>query len=389
MQPNTTTPATPGAEGASPGEDEDDGDGLDQLSVRSTRSYHVNKSPGKKSPRKGSVQSQHGLTPPPSTTFSPPIAQGQFLSPGEQRYDPYEYAQTATYEGLGIAGGVAPQGYTFAPMPQYTASPTMPAGPVPAQYLRSPMMLAPQPLQPLQGNPEIQRQPRMVPVPRMQSPAVAQLPFQPCVQMKHAPQRLVRQNTQPLPPQMLYDENALRQAALLQMQRQQQQLPPEYLSPVALPQSPQRLPRPISRSVPSSPEKKKFANQLTQVFELDIMSIPTPLVSSPLHPPKYSARAVQQVPQTRQQPQQQEPQQQRITSHLRGISFLDELFGGGDPETEATPKAKGPLASDGTLREGLSGDDDIDALEEDVNTWLEGAGNLTEGTGWLDEVVLN
>ena len=119
------------------------------------------------------------------------------------------------------------------------------------------------------------------------------------------------------------------------------------------------------------------------------MSIPTPLVSSPLHPPKYSARGLQQVPQTQQQPQQQEPQQQPITSHLRGISFLDELFGGGDPETEATPKAKGPLAPDGTLREGESGDDDIDALEEDVNTWLEGAGNLTEGTGWLDEVVLN
>jgi len=322
------------------------------------------------------------MTPPPSTTFSPPVVQGQFLSPGEQQYDPYEYAQTNGYEGLGIAGGLAPQGYTLAPMPQYVASPPLPGGPMPAQYLRSPMMLAPQPLQPLQGNPEIQRQPRLVPVPVMQSPASQQVPFQPGVQMKHSPQRLVRQNTQPLPRQMVYDENTLMQAALLsqirQHQQQQQQLSQEYLSSIPIPQSPQRLQRPISRSVPSSPEKKKFANQLAQVSELDVMSIPTPLVSSPMQP-KY-----QQQP----QPQPQETlQQQHAPSHLRGISFLDELFGG-EPEP-ATPKPRGPLAPDGTLRDDGSGDDDTAALEDDVNAWLEGAGNLTEGTGWLDEVVLN
>ena len=95
--------------------------------------------------------------------------------------------------------------------------------------------------------------------------------------------------------------------------------------------------------------------------------------------PKY-----QQQP----QPQPQETlQQQHAPSHLRGISFLDELFGG-EPEP-ATPKPRGPLAPDGTLRDDGSGDDDTAALEDDVNAWLEGAGNLTEGTGWLDEVVLN
>lgn len=381
VQPNNATPATPGAEAGSPGDEDDDGDGLDQLSVRSTRSYHVNNSKSKKSPRKGSVQANQGVTPPPSTTFSPPLAQGQFLSPEETQYNPYDYAQTNTYEGLGIAGGVAPQGYTLAPMTQYIASPTIPAGSMPAQYLRSPMMLAPQPLQPLQqGNPEIQRQPRMVPVQVLQSPIAQQVPFQPGV-MK-SPQRLVRQNTQPLPRQMMYDENTLMQAALLsqirqhQQQQQQQQLPQEYLSPVPIPSSPQRLPRPISRSVPSSPEKRKFANQLAQVSELDIMSIPTPLVSSPIQP-------------RQQQPKAQEQHlEQPTTSHLRGISFLDELFGGGDPES-ATPKAKrGPLAPDGTLRDDDEGDDNAD-LEDDVEAWLQAGGNLTEGTGWLDEVVLN
>lgn len=106
------------------------------------------------------------------------------------------------------------------------------------------------------------------------------------------------------------------------------------------------------------------------------MSIPTPLVSSPIQP-------------RQQQPKAQEQHlEQPTTSHLRGISFLDELFGGGDPES-ATPKAKrGPLAPDGTLRDDDEGDDNAD-LEDDVEAWLQAGGNLTEGTGWLDEVVLN
>jgi hypothetical protein len=120
---------------------------------------------------------------------------------------------------------------------------------------------------------------------------------------------------------------------------------------------------------------------LAQVSELDIMSIPTPLVSSPIHPKAQSRQ--QPPPQT----QVREPEAQP-TSHLRGISFLDELFGGGDPDN-ATPTQKGPLAADGTLRDDESGDEDLDALEEDVNAWLSAAGNFTEGTNWLDEVVLN
>lgn len=379
VQPTGTSPTTPGAEGASPGDDDDDGDGLDQLSVKFTRSYHVNKSP-KKSPRKGSVQAQHGLTPPPSTTFSPPVAQGQFMSPGEGYLDPFDYTQQASYEGLGIANGMVPQGYTIAPVPQYIASPNMPSGQMQPQYLRSPMpMMAQQPLQPLQGNPHVQRSPgRMMQVPLI-SPMAQQMPFAQTVQVQPGrPQRMVRQQTQPQPVQrqMAYDENALMQAALLSQmrQQQQQQLQQGYLSPQPIPQSPQRIqktPQKLqSRSLPSSPEKRKYTNQLAQVSELDILSIPTPLVSSPVQPKFKQAEA--------------QPEEPKI-SHLRGISFLDELF-------EVPAESKGPLAPDGTLLEEDENNEaqvyDDAALEADVNAWLED-NDLTEGTGWLDQVVLN
>ena len=71
-------------------------------------------------------------------------------------------------------------------------------------------------------------------------------------------------------------------------------------------------------------------------------------------------------------------------THLRGISFLDELF-------EAPPETpKGPLAPDGTLREVREEEPEYDeaALEADVNAWLQND-NLTEGAEWLDQVVLN
>lgn len=373
VQPNGTAPTTPGAEGASPGEEDDDGDGLDQLAVKFTRSYHVNKSP-KKSPRKGSVQAQHGLTPPASTTFSPPMVQAQqFLSPGETQVNPLDYDQQDTFEGLGI-NGMAPQGYTMAP--QYIPSPNLIPGQF-QQYVRSPMQMMQnmhaQPLQQLHNNPRVQRSPaRMAPVLQPTSPMV----MAHSLQMQGSPQRL-RQHTQPLPGQMVYDENVLMHAALIsQMQQQQQQqlqqqLQQSYLSPSAhIPKSPQRPQKPISRSLPSSPEKRRYANQLAQVSELDVLSIPTPLVSSPTRPPQQQSDF-----------QHAEPK----SSHLRGISFLDELF-----EVPAEPK--GPLAPDGTLRteeeDEQDGYDDA-ALEADVNSWLEGRDQLAEGTGWLDQVVLN
>jgi hypothetical protein len=99
---------------------------------------------------------------------------------------------------------------------------------------------------------------------------------------------------------------------------------------------------------------------------LDILSIPTPLVSSPVQPKKAETQ----------------PEEPKI-SHLRGISFLDELF-------EIPPEPKGPLAPNGTLREEGEAEQVYDdaALEADVNAWLED-NDLTDGTGWLDQVVLN
>ena len=367
VQPNGSNATTPGAEGASPGDDDDDGDGLDQLSVKFTRNYHVNKS-SKKSPRKGSVQAQQGMTPPASTTFSPPIAQAHFLSPGETPMDPLEYAQQQSYEGLGIAHGMIPAGYTLGPVPQYIASPNMATSHMQPQYLRSPVQMmsggAGQPLQSLQGNPHIQRSPaRMMPVLQPISPMTQQGRFQAASDgQQGAPPRLVRQQTQPLPRQMTYDENTLIQAALIsQIQQQHQQLQQEYYNPQQVPQSPQRAQKPVSRSVPSSPEKRRYANQLAQVSELDMLSIPASLVPSSTHS-------------TPSEP----PLQEKKSSHLRGISFLDELF-------EAPSEDKGPLAPDGTLREDDGGNADIydDAtLEADVNAWLEGSGNLRDGSEW-------
>ena len=107
-------------------------------------------------------------------------------------------------------------------------------------------------------------------------------------------------------------------------------------------------------------------NQLTQVSELDLLSIPTPLVSSPVQPK-----------------QTETPSAQPDTGHIRGISFLEELF-----EAQPSPHTKGPIAPDGTLREEDDDGYDEAALEADVNAWLENE-NLPEGTGWLDQVVLN
>jgi hypothetical protein len=217
----------------------------------------------------------------------------------------------------------------------------------------------------------------MVPILQPTSPMGHPIPRQ------GSPHRL-RHPTQPLPGQMVYDENTLMQAALLsqmqlqQMQQiQQRQLQQGYLSPPRhVRQSPQRPQKPVSRSLPSSPEKRRYANQLPQVSELDVLSIPTPLVSSP-------APAKQPQPES----QLEEPK----TSHLRGISFLDELFAQTGDNTDTTAEHKGPLAPDGTLRTEEEEEDDYDdaALEEDVNSWLEGNESLAEGTGWLDEVVLN
>ena len=105
-----------------------------------------------------------------------------------------------------------------------------------------------------------------------------------------------------------------------------------------------------------------------------MLSIPTPLVSSPVQPKPAKATET---------PSTQQPE----TGHIRGISFLDELF-----EAKLLPQSKGPIAPDGTLRE--EGEEEEDdgydeaALEADVNAWLENE-NLPEGTGWLDQVVLN
>jgi hypothetical protein len=59
-----------------------------------------------------------------------------------------------------------------------------------------------------------------------------------------------------------------------------------------------------------------------------------------------------------------------------------------------TPKG-GPLAPDGTLREVVEEEEEEEepaydeaALEADVNAWLQNE-NLTEGSEWLEQVVLN
>lgn len=289
--------------------------------------------------------------------------------------DPLEYAQQQSYEGLGIAHGMMPAGYTLGPVPQYIASPNMATSQMQTQYLHSRMQMmsgAGQPLQPLQDNPHIQRSPaRMLPVLQPISPITQQGHFRTARHgQQGVPPKLVRQQTQPLPRQMTYDENTLMQAALLSQMRQHQnqQLQQEYYSPPQVPQSPQRTQKPVSRSVPSSPEKRRYANQLAQVSELDMLSIPTrpaPLLM---------------------QPKQSEPQGQEMkASHIRGISFLDELF-------EAPPEENGRLAPDGTLREDDGGNTDVyddAALEADVNAWLEGSGNLDDGSEWLDQVVLS
>ena len=57
---------------------------------------------------------------------------------------------------------------------------------------------------------------------------------------------------------------------------------------------------------------------------------------------------------------------------------------------EVPAEANDPLAPDGTLRDDDGENTDAyDALEADVSAWLEGNGNLVEGTEWLDQVVLN
>lgn len=118
--------------------------------------------------------------------------------------------------------------------------------------------------------------------------------------------------------------------------------------------------------MPSSPEKRRYANQLAQVSELDLLAIPVPVTS----PPKQD-KTVEVEP--------------GKGTHLRGISFLDELF-------EAPPETQegGPLASDGTLRDVQEEEPEYDeaALEADVNAWLQNE-NLTEDSEWLDQVVLN
>jgi hypothetical protein len=261
---------------------------------------------------------------------------------------------------------MTPQGYAVAPV-QYIQQPVHPA-----QYLRSPIQMTP--LKPLQGNPHVQRPQRMVPMTMYQtlSPTSSQVPtFQQPVQMAPQAPHLIRQQTQPQP-QMTYDENAWMQALASQMrqqrllQQQQQWLQNSYQQQQQV--SPQRISKPISRSVPSSPEKRCYANQLAQVSELDLLAIPAPVTS----PPKARKTDVETK-----------------GTHLRGISFLDELFEA-QPET---PKTGGPLAPDGTLREVVEEQEedpeyDEAALEADVNAWLQNE-NLTEGSEWLDQVVLN
>jgi len=389
VQPNSTTPATPGPEAGSPGDDDDDGDGLDQLSVKFTRSYHVNKSP-KKSPKKGSVQGQQGHTPPASTTFSPPAPQGQFFSPQEGYADPFDYSQSTTYEGLGIANGLTPQlGYAMTPVPQYVTAPAVLS---PQQYLRSPVpvmqQVGGQPLQQLHLNPHIQRSPgrtvqrgQMLPV----SPMPAQMPYQGNSSVPTTPR--LRTQTQPLPGHPPYDQNALMQAAFMaqirqQQQWQQQQFQQQQAYAAQPPMSPQRMPpKPVSRSLPSSPEKRRMINQLPQVAELDVLAIPTPLVSSPLQPKHHKADA------NADSQQHLAPPAEEQKTHLRGISYLDEIFG--VPSDTAESTSKGPIAPDGTLRDDEEEDEfDTASLEADVNAWLTGE-NLPDGTNWLDQVVLN
>jgi hypothetical protein len=168
---------------------------------------------------------------------------------------------------------------------------------------------------------------------------------------------------------MTYDENAWMQALAAQMRQQQimQQQQQRYQNAYQQQVSPQRISKPVSRSVPSSPEKRRYANQLAQVSELDLLAIPAPVTS----PPKSAKN------------EEVEPGK---GTHLRGISFLDELFQA-PPET---PKG-GPLAADGTLREVVEEEEpeyDEAALEADVNAWLQNE-NLTDGSEWLDQVVLN
>jgi len=78
-----------------------------------------------------------------------------------------------------------------------------------------------------------------------------------------------------------------------------------------------------------------------------------------------------------QPPPESEAESAKGSTHLRGLSFLDELF-------EMAPQTpKGPLAPDGTLWE-IEEDPGYDeaTLEADMNAWLESE-NLTEGSEWL------
>jgi len=125
-----------------------------------------------------------------------------------------------------------------------------------------------------------------------------------------------------------------------------------------------------------------MVNQLPQVSELDVLAIPTPLVSSPLQPKHQKSEAKADSLQHLAPPAGEQKQ-----THLRGISYLDEIFG--VPSDTAEASSNGPIAPDGTLRDGEEEDDfDTASLEADVNAWLQNE-NLPDGTNWLDQVVLN
>ena len=384
VQPNTSnTRAAPGLEGTSPGDDVDDGDGLDQLSVKFQRSYYVNKSP-QKSPKKDSDKSNQVVTPPASTTLSPPIQQSHFLSTREvlgdfveRRLDPDEYEEVRLDEGA-----IAPQGYTLPPVQH------IPQAIHPCQYVRSPVQMAP--LQSLHGNYQVQHPQRpMIPMAMYQTLSVAspQVSFPQAVPIEAAQaRRLVRQQTQPLP-QMAYDENTLMHAqAASQMPQQQLMQQKEKLQTLQTvhtaeqeqrrPASPQRMPKPISRSMPSFPEKRHFPTQLPQVSELDLLSISAPIIPSPSQETQTKIAVIDPQPEL-------EPESGKGTIHLRDISFRDELF-------ESVPETpNGRLAPEGTLWE-VDQDPVYDeaALQADVNAWLQNE-NLAEGSEWLDPVVLN
>jgi len=384
VQPNTgNTHATPGPEGTSPGDDDDDGDGLDQLSVKFQRSYYVNKS-SQKSPKKGSVKSNQGVTPPTSTTLSPPTQQSQFLSPGEVLDDSFDRRHDPDrYDGFGLAeGAIAPQGYTLSPV-QY-----IPQTVHPSQYVTSPVQMAP--WQSLQGNYEVQQpQRRMTSMAMYQTLSLTtpQVSFPQAVpiQAAQAP-RPVRQQTQPLH-QMLYDENTLIHAQVASQMRQKQSMhQKQKLQRLQTahtveqqqhpPASPQSMPNPISLSVPSSPEKRHFATQLHQVPELELLSVSAPIISSPSQQRQTKIAVIEPPPELK-------PESGKRTTHLGHISFLDELF-------KSAPEIRnGPLDPDGTLW-GVEQDPVYDeaALEADMTAWVQNE-SLVEGSEWLDPVVLN